>query len=120
MARSGLRVKVNVRGLDRLGELARLNLEEAVELEAREIAADAAARAPVRSGDLRDSIEAVPLGPYQWEVHDGVPYGVHQEYGTRHMAARPFMTPAFAAGELRFPVRVKAALEQAIRDASEE
>jgi hypothetical protein len=30
-------------------------------------------------------------------LHDGVKYGVYQEFGTRYMAPHPFMTPAVEA-----------------------
>mgnify|MGYP001561716920 CR=1 FL=1 len=30
-------------------------------------------------------------------LHDGVNYGIYQEFGTRYMAAHPFMTPALVA-----------------------
>jgi HK97 gp10 family phage protein len=56
-------------------------------------------RAPVRTGTLRRSISTkithsdhssavASVGP-------SVDYGVHVEFGTRHMAAQPYMRPAY-------------------------
>ena len=51
----------------------------------------------VDTGALRDGIRAQVAGDGEAQVTDGVAYGVHLEFGTRHMAARPFMTPAVEA-----------------------
>src|SRR6056297_111030 len=47
----------------------------------------------VDTSALKNSIIAEPKGT-GWALHDGVEYGVHLEYGTATMAARPFMLPA--------------------------
>jgi len=50
---------------------------------------------PVDTGALRESIHTEPgdvKGSYR--VVASVPYAVFQEYGTAHMAASPFLTPA--------------------------
>lgn len=111
-----LNVTVDIAGLAKLGELARLNLEEAVELEAAAIVADAKERAPVKTGALRDSLEYVKLGPLEAEIHDGVSYGIIQEFGGGHVPPHPFLTPAMDAAEARFGERVAKALEQAVKD----
>lgn len=51
----------------------------------------------VQSGNLKNSIVAVPEGPMTWivGVGAGAEYGIHLEYGTSRMAARPFMLPSF-------------------------
>ena len=56
----------------------------------------------VQTGNLKNSIIAEPEGN-DWTVHDGVPHGVHQEYGTQWMAARPFMMPAVLRTVQRAP-----------------
>ena len=54
-------------------------------------------RAPVDTGTLRASIQAKRINATTWEVWVGVEYGIYLEYGTRHMAAQPFLRPAVAA-----------------------
>lgn len=111
-----LTVTVNVAGLTKLGELARLNLEEALELEAAAIVADAKERAPVLTGALRDSLTAEKMGDLEWEIHDGVSYGILQELGTSKLPAQPFLTPAMDMARERFGERVAKALAQAAKD----
>lgn len=49
----------------------------------------------VDTGALKSSVVAEPGDdPWTQIVHDGVEYGVHLEYGTEKMAARPWMLPA--------------------------
>ena len=52
------------------------------------------AKAPVRTGRLRDSIESQRIGPKHWKVNVGAYYGVYVEYGTRYMSAQPYFRPA--------------------------
>lgn len=47
----------------------------------------------VDTSALKNSIVAEPRSG-GWVLHDGVEYGVHLEFGTSRMAARPFMLPA--------------------------
>jgi HK97 gp10 family phage protein len=49
--------------------------------------------APVDTGKLRDSIKHDPI-PDGILIHDGVTYGIYNEFGTYKMAARPFFIPA--------------------------
>lgn len=64
---------------------------------ALDIQAQAQARAPVDTGTLRASIRAKRISATHWEVWVGVDYGIYLEYGTRHMAAQPYMRPAVAS-----------------------
>ena len=49
----------------------------------------------VDTGNLKNSVVAVPdSNPQTWRVQVGAEYGVHLEYGTAKMAARPFVLPA--------------------------
>jgi hypothetical protein len=48
----------------------------------------------VDTGALRSSIHVEDRGKMARAIADGVEYGVHLEYGTTKMAARPFMAPA--------------------------
>ena len=66
-----------------------------------EVVNNFSAQSPSPEGDppgvdtsaLKNSIVAEPRGE-GWVLHDGVEYGVHLEYGTMSMGARPFFAPA--------------------------
>lgn len=49
----------------------------------------------VDTGTLRASIDSRRLSRMKYEIHDGVEYGYHLEFGTERMAARPFFAPVF-------------------------
>ena len=48
----------------------------------------------VDTSNLKNSIVARRRGRFAWVVVVGASYGVHLEFGTRRMAARPFFRPA--------------------------
>jgi len=52
----------------------------------------------VDTGALRASIHTEQVAPLVVHVADGVDYGVHLEYGTSRMGARPFMLPGLVWG----------------------
>jgi hypothetical protein len=56
----------------------------------------------VDTGTLKNSIHAHSAGRLHKQLRDGVEYGVHLEFGTRRMAARPFMGPTarYLSGEI--------------------
>ena len=100
---------------------------EALEAEAEKIAQDAKQRVPVRTGNLRDSIEVVPYNEPGFVgfrvVADArsltgkynAPYAHMVEYGSVHNEpARPFLVPALEAGQ----DTVLDAVTNAIQDAS--
>lgn len=47
----------------------------------------------VDTGALRNSIHVTKIRARHYQIGDGVEYGIHLEYGTRKMGARPFMRP---------------------------
>jgi hypothetical protein len=55
----------------------------------------------VDTGALKNSIKAEQTGEMEMTIHDGVAYGLAQEYGSlsadgsQHLPARPFMYPAY-------------------------
>jgi HK97 gp10 family phage protein len=60
--------------------------------------AEARGLAPVRSGDLRDSIGSFYReGAQELVLYAGMPYAAFVEFGTRFRAAVPFMRPAVDA-----------------------
>lgn len=50
--------------------------------------------AAVDTGYMRASIHSVQLGRYHWQIRVGAFYGIFVEFGTRNMAAQPFLRPA--------------------------
>lgn len=62
---------------------------------ATNIETDAKAHAPVRTGELRDSIHTTTETPLSATVGADAGHAAFVELGTRRMAARPFMLPAF-------------------------
>jgi len=67
-----------------------------VQATADAVAADAKLRAPVRTGQLRDSIHREGAGQESRVVADA-PHSGFIEYGTRNMSARPFLWPSVEA-----------------------
>lgn len=45
------------------------------------------------TGNLRNGITTGSVAPLRWQIRVGAEYGLHLEFGTRRMAARPFMEP---------------------------
>lgn len=80
---------------------------------ALDIQAHAQGRAPVDTGTLKNSIRARQIGgngatgSVRWQVTVGADYGIYVEYGTVHMAARPFLTPAVDAVRPAFLAAMK-------------
>jgi HK97 gp10 family phage protein len=62
-----------------------------------DVKAGAQDRAPVATGFLRNSIEAVEKNILLWWVEVGAEYGIYQELGTHKMRAHPFLIPALEA-----------------------
>lgn len=102
--------------LSQLDEDLKRHVQEAMQFEAETMKNVARAGCPVRTGRLRDSIYAKVE---DWIIRLGaaVPYAVYQEFGTRYIRARSFLSNAV---ELRMPSlvnRLNGAINQAIREA---
>lgn len=52
------------------------------------------AKAPVRTGYLKSSVNRTLVGPRAHRVTVGAHYGIYVNYGTRYMRAQPFWEPA--------------------------
>ena len=59
------------------------------------------------TGTLINSIQATRVSAYEWVIQVNVEYGVYNEYGTVHMAARPFFGPAGAVVRPQFLAALK-------------
>jgi len=87
-------VRLDTRVLDAIIAAMPQKAEELVAAGAEAVQGRAAAKAPVDTGALRNSISAGFFRSLLWHVGDGVEYGIYQELGTSRMAAQPFMVPA--------------------------
>lgn len=103
--------------LNRLDDGMKRNVHEAMQFEAEAMKNAARARCPVRTGRLRDSIYA--------KVHDWIlelgataPYAVYQEFGTRYIQARRFLSNAVELRMRSLINRINQAIRQAIGEAS--
>jgi HK97 gp10 family phage protein len=111
---TGVTVRLVSNDLGRLAdayppELARVIAKHAYDLEAL-----AKGLSPVLTGTLRRSIHTVlSEGGLRAVIGPSVDYGKYVEFGTRRMAARPYMRPAFERTVPRLVVDVKAVLRRA-------
>lgn len=69
--------------------------------------AQAQVRAPVDTGALKNSIQAIKISDTFWKVIVGVHYGAYQEYGTVMHPAQPFFAPAGAIVKPQFLAALK-------------
>lgn len=88
------KVTMDTRRLDELARKLGVNTERALAAIAEQVQGEAASRAPVDTGALKNSIAAEKKARFLWWVADGVEYGLYQELGTSRMTAHPFMVPA--------------------------
>lgn len=77
---------------------------------AQAMADSASSKAPVDTGQLRDSIEAQEQGAMSWEVVADTDYAAAVELGTVRTAAQPYMLPAFDAEKDNVIEAIKEAL----------
>lgn len=62
---------------------------------ASETLALAQGRVPVDTGYLKNSLQIFSEGALTHGVRAGAEYAIYVEFGTRHMAAQPYLIPAF-------------------------
>ena len=94
--KTGVTVTVRFNALPGLGGRIRSAGARHAEATADAIAADARARAPVRTGQLRASISRAGSGA-EARVVARAPHAGYVEYGTARMPARPYLWPAVEA-----------------------
>lgn len=73
---------------------------------ARGATASAKARCPVDTGALKASIQHKKVGERHHQIRVGQFYGAYVEYGTRHMAAQPYLRPAIEEHKRLFRARM--------------
>ncbi|MGQ9460637.1 MAG: HK97-gp10 family putative phage morphogenesis protein [Candidatus Bathyarchaeaceae archaeon] len=103
--------------LNRLDDGMKRNVQDAMRFEAEVMKNTARAGCPVRTGRLRDSIFAKVEG---WMVKLGATaaYAVYQEFGTRRIQPRRFLSNAVEAHMHSLINRINQAVGQAIGEAS--
>lgn len=74
---------------------------------ALDLEAQAKTMAPVDTGTLKNSIQAMRVGAAHWRIVVGVEYGAYVNYGTRFMAAQPFWDNAWAKITPQFKAALK-------------
>ncbi len=102
--------------LDGMGENVRVALGKAIAKIAKDIEAHAKVAVPVKTGFLKNSIEARQVSPFSWRVRVAANYGIYVEFGTKRMAARPYFTPAVDMMRPIFAEVVRQSVERAIRE----
>ncbi len=83
----------------------------AVQNTAKDIVKGAQQRVPVDTGHLKASISYERLDEHAALVMVKAHYGHFVEYGTRHMGAQPFLTPAAEGQRKPFEQRLRKAYE---------
>ena len=58
---------------------------------------------PVDTGALQASIKAKKLAETEWEIAPDTEYAIYVEFGTRKMAAQPYMRPAAEKIRAEYP-----------------
>ena len=88
--------------------------EKELQLTALEIERDAKLNAPVDTGMLRASITSTGSGS-EYEIGTNLEYAPFVEFGTRYMAAQPFLFPAFEKGVKDLKKNINKAVVSALR-----
>jgi len=91
-----------IAGLKRTRDAVPRAMHEALRRNGFKIVKSAVANAPVRTGNLKNSIGLLDQGPNQVAVVAMAPYSAFVEFGTRKMTGRAYLGKAVAehAGEL--------------------
>lgn len=112
--KTGVTIRIVSNRLPEMPALIRTAVANEVGKAAYDIEAKAKAKAPVgkvRGGTLRRSIHTPwRPGDLSTVVGSSVHYAAFVEFGTRYMAARPYLRPAYAAVMPGFAAAVKRAL----------
>jgi len=90
-----IEMKVNLSGLKAIRRALPGVVDEICDVASEAIVEEAKQIVPVDTGFLKSSIGRVQKGTGNWAVYALAHYASFVEYGTRKMAAQPFMRPAF-------------------------
>ena len=103
--------------LNRLDDGMKRNVHDAMQFEAEAMKNTARARCPVRTGRLRDSIYA-KVQDWILKLGATAPYAIYQEFGTRYIQARRFLSNAVEIRMQSLINRINRAIRQSIGEAS--
>lgn len=117
-----VKIKIEVKGVEEtIAKLSTLNakarkaVEQQIAESALNIQMGAKKRCPVRTGALRNSITVDFYGKMSAQIGPHMLYDKYVEFGTRKMAAQPYLFPAF---EEERP-KLEEGIIKAIKEASE-
>jgi HK97 gp10 family phage protein len=94
MAGAEITLKVELNKFPEVGSRIRAQLSKAIRKAGFDIEAHAKNVVPVRTGNLKNSIQTEIKNDLLAQVQVGAEYGIYVEYGTRKMSARPYLRPA--------------------------
>lgn len=94
--------KLVYNNFDRIARQLPQVMDKVVRKTALEIETVAKRRAPVDTGALKASINTTADAPLHATVWTGIEYGPFVEYGTRYMAAQPYLIPAAEQARPKF------------------
>jgi HK97 gp10 family phage protein len=95
-------VKETIAKIDLTNSKVRQAVKEQVAKSALNIQLGAKKRCPVRTGALRNSITVDFYGVMSAQIGPHLPYAPFVEFGTKKMAARPYLFPAFEEERPKF------------------
>lgn len=95
MSRSGLNFKMTVDNSEQFKRLLDSKKEEILREAGQFVSGEAKLRAPVDTGELRDSLKEQMNGDSQVDIGTVVEYSDYVELGTSRQQAQPYLRPAF-------------------------
>jgi len=105
-----LKIEIDTKKLEALYHSAEGLDDSICDIAVEHVHTEAAKRAPVLSGYLRDHITKISQGGV-FRVLSEAPYSLFVEYGTRKMRAQPFLRPALES--VKWPVVLREAFRRA-------
>jgi len=99
------------RNIDQFEKEADRNMITALKAAGLIIQNDAKKRAPYLTGNLKRSIHTEEVSKNEVRVGTNVEYAIHQEYGTKKMAARPYLRPALDENRDKILAKFKQVIE---------
>ena len=86
-------VKLDTRQLERIAKDLNSNVDDVIGTLAYQLEGYAKAIVPVKTANLKNSIESKRVKINHWQVNVWADYGIHVEFGTYKMRAQPFLVP---------------------------
>lgn len=105
---TGVTVKLNISGLDKLIKETPMKVSNAVRATALQVEAQAKLIVPVDTGFLKSSIQTEMTGNLTAQITPHAEYAAYVEFGTKNMAAQPYLIPAMEKAKDYFEKWIKA------------